>query len=58
MENSNLPGTLSPCVRIFLEMLCRESNDEASAESRVFIFNQAVAQPQKSADAAFELGQP
>jgi hypothetical protein len=36
MENWNLPGTLSPCVRIFLEVLCSELREPGPAESRVF----------------------
>jgi hypothetical protein len=48
MENRNFPGTLSPCVRIFLEILCDEAFAVTPVQSPMPApFPQAVTQPQQ-----------
>jgi predicted phosphatase len=42
MQNMDSSAALSPCVRLFLEMLCSESNNGVAPESRVFVFDRAV----------------
>jgi len=55
MQNRNFPGTLSPCLRIFLEMLFNQA-DETAAESRMFFpFEQVATQSQQPARSALEL---
>lgn len=52
MENSNLPGSLSPCVRIFLETLYNEALGLTPAKSQPLVPFAQVAgatQPQTSA---------
>lgn len=50
MENSNLPGTLSPCLRIFLEMLCNEAEDiTQSTPAELFPWERVVPQPKQQA---------
>jgi hypothetical protein len=45
--HNNLPATLSPCVTIFLEMLCDEAIALTPSESRIHAsFGQVVAQAQ------------
>jgi hypothetical protein len=49
MQNGNFSGSLSPCVRIFLEILCDEAFAPAPVESQLLAsFEQAVAQPEPS----------
>jgi hypothetical protein len=48
MQNGGFPRSLSPCVRIFLEILCDEAFASAPVESRLLApFEQAVAQPEQ-----------
>jgi hypothetical protein len=48
MQNEDFTGLLSPCVRIFLEILCNEAFSPAPVESRLLeFFEQAVAQPKQ-----------
>jgi len=48
MQNGDFPGSLSPCVRIFLEVLCDEAFAPAPVESRLLApVEQTVAQPQQ-----------
>lgn len=47
MGKINVPATLSPCVRIFLEGLCSEINEADLHESRLFAFRQTLKQPQR-----------
>jgi len=55
MENRNLPGTLSPCVRMFLEILCDEASAITPVESpTAALLPQAVTQPQQQ-NSAIEL---
>lgn len=47
MHHHDLPATLSPCVRIFLEMLCDQAIALTPAESRMHAsIGQVVAQAQ------------
>lgn len=55
MQNWDFPGTLSPCLRIFLEMVCNGAK-ETMAESRMFFpFEQVTTQSQTQPSAALEL---
>ena len=48
MQNRGFPGSLSPCVRIFLEILCDESFAPVPVESRLLApVEQTVAQPEQ-----------
>jgi hypothetical protein len=48
MQNGGFPRSLSPCVRVFLEILCDEAFAPAPVESRLLApFEQAVAQPEQ-----------
>jgi hypothetical protein len=48
MQNGGFPGSLSPCVRIFIEILCDEAFAPAPVESRLLAaFQQTVAQPEQ-----------
>lgn len=49
MQNSDLPATLSPCVRIFLEALCDEAVQVPAPDSRVRPTLNGHSQPQSSA---------
>jgi hypothetical protein len=46
MQNGDFPGSLSPCVRIFLEILRDEAFSSAPAES-LAPFEQALAQTEQ-----------
>jgi len=48
MQSPGFPRSLSPCVRIFLEILCDEAFALASVESRLLApFEQTVAQQEQ-----------
>ena len=47
MQDRNFPGTVSRCLRVFLEILCSE-DPETAAEWQVFFpFEQIVIQSQQ-----------
>jgi hypothetical protein len=53
MHNHNLPATLSPCVRIFLEILCEEATALSPVGLRTHAsFAQVVAQAQRQTSIA------
>jgi len=52
MHSWDFPGTLSPCLRTFLEMLCNEASVLPPMESRMLVpFALAAEQPQQQTSA-------
>lgn len=56
MRNWELPGPpMSPCVRIFLEMMCEEANEIVPLElPAIFLSNRSAARPLPLASSAVE----
>jgi hypothetical protein len=47
MQDRNFPGTVSRCLRVFLEILCSEDAETAAEWQVFFPFEQIVIQSQQ-----------
>jgi hypothetical protein len=56
VEKTSLPGTLSPCLWIFLEMLCNEADDiiAQSTPAELFPLERVVLQPKQQAKSVLQ----